>query len=135
MAKSKDSVETIYELFLAPLIQFKPQNITLREWWEFIFDVHNRGIERVRVVKAFKMPGLYYTSSSVKVQGVGYRQVRKGDELMVRFNDRAPDEIDVEWFGGPGKRDNVFALNATQWRWVERHCSPIKRRNRILRSW
>jgi hypothetical protein len=115
---SEGCIRDIYKHFFGPLIFYKPPLLTIQDWLNYLFDASNRDIVRYVATKDFKMPGLLFTSGSVKVQGLGYRPVTKGDELWVRTDARNPNQIDVEYLGGVGSAEQVFSLNSSEWNWT-----------------
>jgi hypothetical protein len=120
------SLKLIYKWFIGPLIIYKPASHSIKEWLEELFDIKHRDITRYVVMKPFHMPGLYCETAATKIQGVGYRTVKKDEVLWVRTDGRRPNVIDVEWLGGQGRKDQVFSLSADQWRWVKRHLFDVK---------
>lgn len=109
----------IYTWFIGPLIcNHKPHQMEIDAFMEQLFDFKNRDITRYVAKNDFVLPGLYYSAPLMKVQGVGYRDVKAGTELYVRKDARSPNTIDVEFFGGQGGKDQVFALDKSQWECV-----------------
>jgi hypothetical protein len=124
---SQGSLSDIYKLFFGRLHHLKPDVMSLGEWMEYLFDYKNRDIARFVATKEFTMPGLFYTAGSVKVQGLGYRQVPEGAALLVRSDDRT-NTVDVDWMGGQGEKEQVFCLSASEWGWVKLHLKREERR-------
>lgn len=127
---SEGVISLIYKWFFGPLIFYKPHDMAIKEWLEYLFDVKNREITRYRVTKPFTVPGLYYSAPLVKVQGIGYRELKEDDILWVRRDARNPDTIDVEFMGGQGRADQVFALNSSQWGFVQLHVTEDERKKK-----
>lgn len=112
----------IYKWFFGKLIFLKPEATTIGDWMEQLFDSKNRDVIRFVVKKNFTMPGLYYAASNIKYQGIGYRKVKRKEELWVRTDAHEPNRVDIEWLGGQGQKDQVFCLTASEWGWVKLHC-------------
>jgi hypothetical protein len=119
----------IYQWFIGRLVFHKPEAMSIRDWLEHIFHTKHRGIERYRVRKPFRMPGLYYAAGAVKVQGLGYRDIKDKMVLLVRTDDREPF-VDVEVHAGQGNKDQVFQLTSSEWGWVLLHCEHLPERKR-----
>lgn len=110
---------TIYKYFFGPLIiNHKPKQMEIDAFMEEIFDFKNRDITRFVAVRDFVLPGILRAAPNMKIQGIGYRDVKEGTELYVRKDAREPDVIDVEFFGGQGGKDQVFCLDKSQWEYV-----------------
>ncbi len=124
---TQGSYRQIYEWFFGRLILFKPHDMPISDWLEYLFDFKNRDIVRYICTRPFKMPGLYYASPNIKYQGVGYRKVGAGAEFFVRKDARAPDRVDVEYLAGPGRKDQVFHLTENEWDWAALHCEESER--------
>lgn len=104
----------IYKHFFGPLVQYKPDHLSIEQWMMYLFDSENRTILRFVATGPFWLPGLYYeVLPSIKVQGIGHRDVAPKQELYARFDARMPDVIDVEYSGG-GK-EQVFCLSRREW--------------------
>jgi hypothetical protein len=127
---SEGSLADIYRHFLGPLIRYKPNSLSIKDWMEVIFDSSNRDVTRYVCKAAFKMPGLYYAAAGVKVQGIGYRQVEPGTVLWVRMDARQPDVVDVELFTGQGGKDQIFCLTRSEWSWVALHLDEAERQRK-----
>ena len=112
----------IYKWFVGPLVvKQKPKNMEIDAFMEHIFDFKNRDITRYVATRDLVIPGLYYSAPLMKVQGIGYRHISAGQEIYVRRDARAPDTVDVEFFGGQGGKDQVFALSLSEWEHVKMH--------------
>lgn len=119
------SLKDIFKLILGPFTVFKPAEMTVSEWFEFLFHTKYRDITRYQVMRPFRMPGLYYTAPTVKVQGIGTRDVPAGAFLFVRTDTRFPDTNDVQWVG---REDRQFCLNSTELGLILLNCEEAKRR-------
>ncbi len=124
---SEGSLALIDKYFFRPLIVYKPEQSTLSEWYEFLFDYKHRDITRYVAQAAFTIPGILYLAPLMKVQGVGYKDVAIGTELYVRKDARHPDIVDVEFQGGPGGAAQVFCLTALEWLRVQPFCREEER--------
>lgn len=135
------SLGQIYELFFKPLVQqYSEEEQSADSFMEELFRPDLRPISQWKVVKNFKMPGLYYDAASVKVQGIGYRKMALKTIVMARIDER-DETVDIEFFGGPGKKDQVFCLTKLEWEWVKLHLVPEiydaskpRHRNRVRRK-
>jgi len=123
-------VSRIASVFIKPLLIYKPEAQGMKEWLEQLFDTKNRHIYQFRARREFKMLGEYITPPHAAprhpVQGLGYRKVRYNQRLWVRFDDLDPAHIQVEFDGGPGKKDQVYQLTPSEWNWVEEHVKKLK---------
>lgn len=122
--------EQIYKWFLGKLVFQKPESLSIKEWLEELFDTRSRDIVRWRVVKPFRMPGLLYVAGTVKVQGIGYRDIREKTFLWARTDARQPDSVDVEVNAGQGQKEHVYNLTENEWDWVKLHLEPSLRKPR-----
>ncbi len=122
---TEGSLKNIYKYFFGKLNFLKPDNFTLKDWEEHLFDLSHRDISRFKVRKYFKLPGLYYMAGSLPIQGLGYRDMKPGDILIVRTDERTKI-TDVETFAGQGKKDQVFQLNESQWGWVKLQVDEVE---------
>jgi len=111
--QDEGAIKRIYEWFFKPLRQYKPETMTLSEWNETLFDSRNVEILQYRARRDFTLPGLYHRSPQVKIQGLGYRAVNKGDM------------IEVQYFGGPGQKDQLFTLNQSEWNAVAANLQEV----------
>lgn len=112
---AEGSIAQIYEMFFKPImLNHCPEEQNPKDFLEDLFNTDHRTITVWRAEKAFRMPGLLYTTPLFKTQGVGWRQVKRGDTLYIREDSRTPDDIDVEFFAGQGEKDQVFCLTAIE---------------------
>jgi hypothetical protein len=126
---TEGSLAEIYRWFFGKLNFLKPEMFTLKDWEEHLFDIKNRDITRFSVKKPFKLPGLYYMAGALKIQGLGYRQMKTGDILWVRTDERTK-KADVEVLAGQGQKDQVFELNESEWGWVRLHLEEAERKKK-----
>lgn len=125
---TQGAMGTIYRLFFGPIIQnHKPKQMEIDAFMEELFDFKNRDITRYVARRHFVLPGLYRLAPNMKVQGIGYRDVKAGTEVFVRRDARNPDTIDVEFMGGQGGKDQVFALSLSEWNHVAPHLREEER--------
>lgn len=108
-------IRTIYELFFAPLIGLKPMQLSLRDWMETLFDLSARSIHRYVAKRPITLPGLYCEQPFAKIQGVGPRHLNAGDEVLVRVDERNPDDVTLEHSTTVGGAPAVFSLTASEW--------------------
>lgn len=116
----------IYRLFFGPLIRYKPQTKTIQEWMEYLFDASNREIVAHIATRPFQIRGLYNVAPLIKIQGIGYRDVKEGDMVWVRRDARNPDCIELEFLGGQGRKDQLFTLNENEWDWAALHLTELE---------
>lgn len=102
--------ELIFKKFIFPLMKYIGNKSPSLFLSENIFLVHERHILTYRCSKKFAMPGLYRENMGRPVQGVGYRQVHKGAKILVRYDDTAPNRVEIETYIGPGKKESHFLL-------------------------
>lgn len=129
---AEGSIASIYRWFFGPLIRYKSlhaenlaayngrtdveiQEPTINEWMEYLFHTKFREVGQYVARRAFEMPGLLVINSVTKIQGIGYRKVRAGQEMWVRTDERTPEQVEVEIMAGKGKADQVFELSSQQW--------------------
>lgn len=125
---TQGELATLYKYFFGRFFHLKPDNQELRDFLdEVVFNLKTRDIVRYEARRDFTMPGLYYAASLVKIQGIGYRQVKAGTELFVRKDATTPEAIDVEFMGGQGGKDQVFCLTGSQWNSIAPHCREAER--------
>lgn len=121
------SAREILDVFIAPLLKNCPDRLTQGEWLAFLFHVEHREVVRHVATKNFRLPGLFMAAPLVGVQGLGYRKVKRKDALWVRFDAKAPDQIEVEYFGGQGQADQVFRLTRSEWNSIAMHLKIAER--------
>lgn len=126
IALLEGSIGIIFKKIIGPLVRYKPPGMDIRAFWETLFHIDTRTIKRYLVTKPFKMPGLYCEAPLVKIQGIGFRQVKANEVLWVRTDSTTPDQIDVQWLR-PGK-ESLFELTSSEWGWVKLH---LKEREEI----
>lgn len=124
-AIAQGSIARIWKLFIAPLVRYKHRDQSLDNFLNRLFHSDERPIVRYVVKQKFKMPGLLALAPTVKIQGIGNRDVPVGATLWVRTE---PTEMTVEWHGGPGRREQIFSLDTTQWGWVKLRCDEAEDR-------
>lgn len=118
-------IQRIYNLFFKPLvINYKPEDLSVVTFLENLFDVDYRSINRFKSRRSFKIPGLLYVAGATKVQGTGYRNVKKDSLLIVRENTRT-STFDVEFHGAQGKAEQVFHLDNSQWNSIATHLQKL----------
>lgn len=106
------SVGEIYRNFFAPLVRYKPAEKDLKAYWEELFGVDTRTIQRFRATRFFRLPGLICLAPNYRVPGYGYRGVATGDVLWVRRDANNPG-VDVEVHSHNLQR--WFYLSETEW--------------------
>jgi hypothetical protein len=109
------SLKKIWQLWFGRWVAdgAKPQRQELYQWLETLWAIKEREVTRYRAREAFRMPGILYVAASVKIQGIGARDVKKGAEIWVRHDTRTPNSIDVQWIEGNHERQ--FNLSSTEW--------------------
>ena len=119
---NEGSLREIFDLFIKPIVnKYGYRKMNEMVFMEWLFDVENRQITRWKVAKPFTIPGLMYVAGAVKVQGIGYRELKPDTILWVRSDRRNPNLIDVEFNGGQGAAEQVFALTKDEWTLVQRN--------------
>lgn len=122
------SLQEIMDFFVEPLIKHKPAQLDLLRWLEeIVFLTDERVIQSFKVVRPFKMPGLFRIIPSKPIQGFGPRSVFAGSVIWVRRDVTTP-YYDVEAFIGQGKKEVVFMLDEDEWSYVVRHLEPIPKK-------
>lgn len=128
-------IADIYKWFIGPLLKYKPEAVTLKEWMEYLFHYAERDVLRYVARKHFRLPGLLYLAPAVKVQGVGTRRVKPGQVFWVRRDASAPEFVDVEYQGGHGRPDQIFCLSLQEWEWMEMHLIIAEKEYLTPRQW
>lgn len=120
-------LRTIYNGFFHKILcRYCPDEIPHKKFLEDLFDIDNRILKNWRVKRQFSMPGLLCASANVKIQGIGYRSVSQGISVISREDLRNPDEIQVDFNIGQGKKEHVYSLNESEWGWVKLHLEDPK---------
>ena len=117
---NQGSIGEIFRRIIAPLVRYKPADWTLEQFLGELFAVNDRDITRYKVQRQFRMPGLYCEAPLMPVQGIGPREIKRGDIIWVRTDRQTPNSIDVQWL--KPAHDHLFKLDSTQWGWVKLHC-------------
>lgn len=108
-------LKIIYDKFLRPLIYYKPDDMTLREWHDdYLFQLKFRDIVTYTARRDFLMPGLFWDAPLRKIQGLGARKIKTGTLVDVR-KDIRDTTYDIEFFGGQGLADQIFTLSEREW--------------------
>jgi hypothetical protein len=113
---NEGSIADIFRHFFGPLVRYKHEEQSLGQFMGELFGLNERTITRYKVKKPFKIPGLFATAPHRKIQGIGERNVKRGDILWVRTDITKPNSIDVQWLK-PGQ-DLVFELNEREFNWI-----------------
>lgn len=119
-------IREIYDTFFRKLVmRYCPEDKSVREFLEDLFNVDHRNITIWKSKRGFRMPGLHYLTGNVKVQGIGFRDVTPNSLLWVREDTKNPGYYDVEFMGGQGGGEQVYQLTASEWLSIQIHCDPI----------
>lgn len=117
---NEGSLRSISEWFLSPIYrQYREENQSAKSFFDELFDVDGRVIQRWKVRAPFRMPGLLYMGGFVKIQGAGQRYLKRGQLVLTRTDKVNPSHVDVEFFAGQGKRDQCFYLDQSEWELVK----------------
>lgn len=119
-------LKQIAELFIKPLLMYKPKQLSLKEYLKQLFHVDTRTIHKYRVKRKFKMPGLYLERPGVKIQGIGHRDMKSKMMLWVRRDSTELDKIHIEFNGGVGNKDQVFELDYREWISIEPYIRKLR---------
>ena len=114
-AHRQGSSKDIAKWFLKPLLHYRPDYMSIRDWLDYLFGTEHRHITTYIADRPFEIKGVALTKYGVRASNFGYRKVSKGSELFVRTDARTPNRIDVEVLIGIGKRSRVFELSQLQW--------------------
>jgi len=85
--------------------------------YEAIFHAKGRDIIRYKAAHEFRIPGLYWETPNIRIEGNGKRKVKVGDKVLVRMDVAMPNRIDVQRDVDNG--DN-FSLTKAQWNSIKR---------------
>lgn len=123
---NEGSLRDLSKHFFSPIYQrFRAENQSAKSFFDDLFDVEGRLIQRWKVRQGFKIPGLLYLAGFVKIQGSGQRYVKKGLVIFSRLNNSEPSTVDVEFFSGKGKRNQCFCLDKMEWESVQSNLELI----------
>lgn len=127
--KKKDSAaQTILRRFLAPFSRYKKPDQDLGQFWDVLFGADDkRDLLTFRAKKPLRLPGLYFVADNMRIQGIGPRDVKKGELLIARVN-LETGAADVEH--SVKMRENVFALTSTAWNWLRPQLQPVNMKAR-----
>lgn len=126
------SLKLISDLFIAPLLKYKPPSRSLSAWLGDIFCVDTRSIERYVTTKRLVIRGNLYRLASRPVQGIGYNEVAKDTVVFVRIDETKPDFVDVEVYAGQGQKEQVFQVDAYHYKTeVKPYLAPAPKAHRI----
>lgn len=121
----------ISELLIRPLTKVWPKAMDKKQWLEeHVFCIKTRDITRYKVHTPFRMPGYFLAAPLLPIQGLGYRDVKKGTILIVAEDSTTPDKVVVEYFGGRGEADQLFQLTGSEWGWVKLHVNEAERKKK-----
>jgi hypothetical protein len=109
--------EWLWEVWLKPILETKPEHLDDEEYLALVLNVHNRVISRYVTHRAFNIPGMYLVNGTIPTQGVGdeWRRIGRQKHLLARVDD-ATGVIDVEHQG------HLFRLTSEEWAKVRRLC-------------
>lgn len=119
----ESAARTILRRFLAPFSRFKHKDQDMGQHWEQLFGSSVREIRTFRAKRALTLPGLFYVSGSVTIQGIGPRDVNKDELLYVRINHETGN-ADVEH--SVRNQENVFALTSSEWGALRLKLEPVR---------
>lgn len=121
--------KNLYEYLIVPMVHNKPDNVSMKDWLDYLFCVSTRFIDRFVVNTDFKMPGAYYAAANVPIPGMGFTKVKKGDILWIRYDTTVPDRFDIELIGTKGRwqlKDQVFRLTDLDWIKIKQFIEPYE---------
>jgi hypothetical protein len=122
---AEGSINRIWEKFFAPLLLFRPDSILLQDFFQkTLFHLPDRTIEKFRARHDFKLPGLLYKAAYVKIQGIGNRQLRKSDVVIVS-KDVTEKFYKVELVR-KGLPEEVYHLSESQWNAIAAKLRPVR---------
>jgi hypothetical protein len=123
-----ENLRELFKLFIAPIIgQFNVDQATDEELMaklEMFFAIKHRDIVLCKATRDFKLRGPKWATKSTPHKLIPGSpedyQVKKGDALWVRFDDRTPNHVEVE-------TDRAcFRIDTSDWNvysgWVEELC-------------
>ncbi len=126
--KKDTAAQTILRRILAPLSRYKQQDQDLGQFWDCLFGADDkRDLLTFRARRSLRLPGLYFTADNIRVQGIGPRDVGKGEMIYARVY-LETGAADVEHT--VGHRSNVFSLTSTEWNWLRPQLDPVRLRAR-----
>jgi hypothetical protein len=100
----------------------------IKDWMDTIFHLKDRDIVRYVARRDFKIPGHFYQAAARKIQGLGYRKVKAGDEVFVRHDATTPDQVDVEVSSGVGTQ--VFCLTQIEFNRIGAYLEEAERKRK-----
>lgn len=123
-----ENLRTLFKLFIAPIMgQFNVDQATDEELvakLEMFFAVKHREIILCRALRDFKLRGPKWATKSTPHKLIPGSpedyQVKKGDALWVRLDDRTPNSVEIETDRA------IFRVDTSDWNvysgWVEDLC-------------
>lgn len=112
---SQGKLKYIANLFLGPILRMKPASSVLKSFLEQVFSIENREILKYQAKKSIKVPGLYVEVPNKPIEGSGYRRIKRGQKVWVRYDYRLPNIIELEFIGGKYNQSQWFKLNKFEW--------------------
>jgi hypothetical protein len=111
-------IAEIGALFIYPIMDACPEEISISKWAEIMFGTRERVICQYKVLKEFEIPGIYYEEPGVRgwMDGTTWRRCRVDSRIWVRWDRVFPNRIDLEAHIGYGRSEHVFRLTRDEWR-------------------
>lgn len=136
---SGTDIRKIFELFFQPL--FKHVSISdevmdgqtaMSHRFDFLLGKKFREIPLFRAKRSFNLPGYKIERGGARVVENAIvrseRQVQENAHLLIRFDERAPEFIDVQYWNNhwdKGGDERVFRLNSPEWNFIREHLEEI----------
>jgi hypothetical protein len=128
------NLKVIAEYFIKPMMETCPSELSPHVYLEQLFCVRERLIGKFKVKKTiYRVPGLYCESSTIRIQGVGYRRANRDTVLTVRHDITNPDVFDVCFTGGQYNQELWYQMTRSEWLSMQVQLEPMDHEARILR--
>ncbi len=126
-------LEVIAEIFIKVLLRRCPEEVSEHVFLEELFGIKERLIGKFKSKEKFEMPGLFCESPIIRIQGIGYRHVRRNQILHVRQDSKTPQKYEISFFGGVGGAEQWFELGVSDWLRLQTKLEPMDDDAKLLR--
>jgi len=137
MAKpfQEGDIKKFIELFVVPLLKYKPKNADFHDFLEVLLGINNRVIDRHQVLNSFKMPGRVWRDHK-RIAAVGPRDIAEGEVVYIR-HDKKARMYDIEARVEPNKKWHIYTLKPDEFKLIEENVKviPQKPSKRKYLSW
>lgn len=112
--KYGEDIKRLYRLFIKPVLaqfEYKDNEYTMAEGLRWFFGIGFRHVYFARATEAFTVRNCRWESLSCPtvVDESGRRNVHKGQPLVVRWDDRTPNKVEIE------TDVRIYVLTKAEW--------------------